>query len=245
MPQSEGTDQAQAFDLLARFVDSTGAPAQRPWLPTAGTLPQLGELWDGHPAAVTLICTLRSLGQVIFINNPISGLLLLALLWQSPAMGIFSVLMPRAEAAQRQQLHRLFEELDKDGNGSLSVAELAAGLIQRQPSNRADAASRQRFLLIKAILKRMDLDGDGRVNHAEFAELMLRLRALQEGRARLLTYLQPVDVDGNTELDPAELDRLLVSVGQPRLLEQERQQIFGTTGRGLSWGRFLDQLLLT
>ncbi|MBC1259984.1 urea transporter [Synechococcus sp. BSF8S] len=550
MPQSEGTDQAQAFDLLARFVDSPEAPAQRPWLPTAGTLPQLVALWDGHPAAVTLTCTLRSLGQVIFINNPISGLLLLlALLWQSPAMGIFSVLgiatatltsrligadrgarlngiygfngalvgsaaaafaaldrplslvawlllvaagaalttllveglggwlvrrlgvppltlpfclitwlllslvmavshpalglmvatpataqdpggaglllgvvrgfgqvflcpslpsglivlvavaaasplaallglagglvssltalaigmapasvalglgsyngvltaiaiggifyattrgslliallaaagaslvtpalsqvlataqlpvltfpfvlatmatmvvmrpvlpsllpvalhsvhtpeehrqrfrvarsllndfrrrlrqavcgepkavlMPGAEAAHRQQLQSLFEELDKDGNGSLSVAELATGLMQRQPSNRADAASRQRFLLIKGILKRMDLNGDGRVDHVEFAELMLRLRRLQEGRARLLTYLQPVDVDGNTELDPAELDRLLVSVGQPRLLEEERQRIFGTTGGGLSWGSFLDQLLLT
>lgn len=551
MPRSEGTDQIQAFDLLAHFVDSPGTPPQRSCLPTAGTLPQFGEQWNGHPAAVTLTYALRGLGQVIFINNPISGLLLLlALLWQSPAMGIFSVLgiatanitsrliggdrgarrngiygfngalvgsaaaafaaldgplslvawmplvaagaalttllleglggwlvrrlgvppltlpfclitwfvlalvmalnhpalalmaaspataqgpggaglllgvmrgfgqvflcpslpsgllvlvavvaasplaallglagglvssltalamgmapasvalglgsyngvltaiaiggtfyattrgslviallaaagaslvtpalaqvlataqlpvltlpfvlatmatmvvmrqalpsllpvalhsvhtpeehrqrfqvarsllkdfrrrlrqsvageqqallMPGAEAAQRQQLQSLFEELDTDGSGSISVAELATGLMRRQPKSGADAASRQRFVLrVRTILRRMDLDGDGHVDHEEFGELMLRLRRLQEGRARLLTYLQPVDADGNTELDPAELDRLLVSVGQPPLLEEERQRIFGTTGRGLSWGSFLDQLLLT
>jgi urea transporter len=550
MAQSEGTDQAQALDLLARFVEPAGAPPRTPWLPTVGTLPQFGGPWAGHPAVRTLASALRGLGQVIFINNPISGLLvLLALLWQSPLMGLFSAVgiasatftarligadrqarhngiygfngalvgsaaaafatldtqsrllawmplvaagaalttllleglggwlvrrfgvppltlpfclitwlvlalvmafdhpdlslmaasatpaqapagadlllgvvrgfgqvflcpslpsglivlaavaaasplaallglagglvssltalamglapasvalglgsyngvltamaiggtfyattrgslliallaaagaslvapalaqtlaaaqlplltfpfvvatmatmvvtrralpslvpvalhsvltpeehrrrfivarsllkdfrrrlrqvvagQPRSlwmqgvDADQRQELRSLFEDLDRDGSGSISVAELATGLMQRHPEDRADAASRQRFLLLGMILKRMDLDGDGQVDAEEFGELMLRLRCLQQGRARLLTYLQPVDADGNDELDPAELDRLLVSVGQPPLLEEEHQQIFGPTGRGLSWASFLDQLLLT
>jgi hypothetical protein len=155
------------------------------------------------------------------------------------------LLLASAAADERRLLHSLFEELDHDGSGSISVAELATGLMQRQPGSRADAASRQRFLLLKEVLQRMDLDGDGQVDAEEFGELMLRLRRLHEGRARLLTYLQPVDADGNAELDPAELDRLLSSVGQPRLEEEERLRIFGPAGRGLSWGRFLDQLLLT
>ncbi|CAK6689628.1 urea transporter [Synechococcus sp. BA-124 BA4] len=157
------------------------------------------------------------------------------------------MLMAQADAAQRQELQNLFEELDRDGSGSLSVAELATGLMQRQSVNRADVTSRQRFLLFQSILKRMDLDGDGRVDPEEFGELMLRLRRLKAGRSELLTYLQPADADGNAELDPAELDRLLVSVGQPRLREQEHQAVFagGAAGPGLSWGRFLDLLLLT
>jgi hypothetical protein len=153
--------------------------------------------------------------------------------------------MAQASAAQRQELQSLFEDLDRDGSGNLSVAELATGLMRRQSVNRADATSRQRFLLLQSILRRMDLDGDGRVDPEEFGELMLRLRRLKAGQSELLTYLQPADADGNAELDPAELDRLLVSVGQPRLGEQERQVVFGSGGPGLSWGRFLDLLLLT
>jgi hypothetical protein len=155
------------------------------------------------------------------------------------------LLMAQASAAQRQELQSLFEDLDRDGSGNLSVAELATGLMRRQSVNRADATSRQRFLLLQSILRRMDLDGDGRVDPEEFGELMLRLRRLKAGQSELLTYLQPADADGNAELDPAELDRLLVSVGQPHLNDQERQHLFGPTGRGLSWGGFIDRLLLT
>lgn len=74
---------------------------------------------------------------------------------------------------------------------------------------------------------------------------MLRLRRLQEGRERLLSYLQPVDADGNDQLEPAEFDRLLSSVGQPRLEDQEHRHLFGHDGRGLSWGAFIDRHLLT
>jgi hypothetical protein len=153
-------------------------------------------------------------------------------------------LLPLAEASERRQLQSLFEELDRDGSGSLSVAELAKGLMQRQAGRRSGNATGLPMRQLRDVLMRMDLDGDGQVDSEEFGELMLRLRRLQEGRERLLTYLKPVDADGNDRLDPAELDRLLESVGQPRLNEQERQHLFGPTGRGLSWGGFVDQLLL-
>ncbi|MDM7952802.1 MAG: urea transporter [Cyanobium sp. CZS 25K] len=154
-------------------------------------------------------------------------------------------LLPLAEVSQRQRLQTLFAELDRDGSGTLSLAELTDGLRRQQPETRRDATSRPPERLLEEVLEGMDLDGDGQVDAEEFAELMLRLRRLHGGRERLLTYLQPVDADGNDRLEPAELDRLLSSVGQPRLTAREHQQMFGLDGRGLSWESFIDRLLLT
>ena len=69
---------------------SDGSALQRR-LPSGGTLPGLEQRWGGGGLAGGLLSGLRSLGQVIFINNPLSGLLLLlALLIQSPWMALFA-----------------------------------------------------------------------------------------------------------------------------------------------------------
>jgi urea transporter len=59
-------------------------------LPCSGTLPQLTLRWSDRRAVAAAVGALRSLGQVIFINNPFSALLLLALLLQSPPMALDS-----------------------------------------------------------------------------------------------------------------------------------------------------------
>ena len=60
-------------------------------LPCSGTLPQLTSRWRDRRAVVAVVAAFRSLGQVIFINNPLSGLLLLlALLLQSPSVALFA-----------------------------------------------------------------------------------------------------------------------------------------------------------
>lgn len=145
---------------------------------------------------------------------------------------------------QQAQLQALFRQLDTDDDGWLSLEELAAGLLQRQAGLDAPLSS-SRLALLADALQRMDLDGDGRVDREEFAALMLRLRSLAEGRERLLTYLSPVDGDSDDQLDPAEFDRLLQSVGQAPLQPAERQHLFGTEGASLSWGSLVDRLLLT
>lgn len=145
---------------------------------------------------------------------------------------------------QQAQLQALFRQLDTDDDGWLSLEELAAGLRQRQAGLDAPLSS-SRLALLADALQRMDLDGDGRVDREEFAALMLRLRSLAEGRERLLTYLSPVDGDSDDQLDPAEFDRLLQSVGQAPLQPAERQHLFGTEGASLSWGSLVDRLLLT
>ncbi len=158
------------------------------------------------------------------------------------AGGRRTALLPWADGPQRQRLETLFAGLDRDGDGRLSVAELAAGLGELPGGERAAA---RRLTSLEAVLRRLDLDGDGQLDQAEFGELLLRLRRLAQGRERLLTYLAPVDADGDDRLDPPELDRLLRSVGQRPLQPGERRELFGPEGRSLSWEAFLDRLLLT
>jgi urea transporter/Ca2+-binding EF-hand superfamily protein len=147
-------------------------------------------------------------------------------------------LLARAEPEQVTELETLFASLDRDRNGGLSVTELAAGL--GDGSKDGAVATEQ----LAKVLQAIDLDGDGSVDAVEFSELMLRLRRLREGEERLLQYLLPIDGDGNDRLDPAELNRLLRSVGQVPLDAAEQEHVFGAQLQGLSWKQFLDRLLL-
>jgi Ca2+-binding EF-hand superfamily protein len=146
------------------------------------------------------------------------------------------------EAAR--ELRRLYRQLDRNGNGRLSVAELATGLMQRRSGGQADLMNRSLFQRLRQVLKAMDVDGDGAVDEDEFTALMLRLRRLSEGEERLMHYLVPVDGNGDHQLDPAELRRLLGSVGQPPLTPQEERHLFGPLAGRLSWSAFIDRLLL-
>ena len=145
-------------------------------------------------------------------------------------------LAPSADAALLVRLASLFEGLDRDQDGQLSLAELAEGIGQ----GRGDPAA-----ALARVLAAMDLDGDGAVARSEFVEVMLRLRRLLAGQERLMRYLIPVDVDGDERLDPGEMDRLLRSIGQPSLNRREQRAVFGPGMAGLSWQAFFDRLLLT
>jgi urea transporter len=146
-------------------------------------------------------------------------------------------LLARAEPALVTELETLFASLDRDRDRRLSVAELAEGL----GVGAADGAVGTDQLA--AVLQASDLDGDGSVDAVEFSELLLRLRRLREGEERLLQYLLPIDGDGNDHLDPAELNRLLRSVGQAPLEPAEQSHVFGEL-QGLTWKQLLDRLLL-
>ena len=148
-------------------------------------------------------------------------------------------LVAQAEPAQVAELEALFASLDRNHDHCLSVAELARGL---EGSAAGPGVGGEE---LAAVLAAIDLDGDGRVDAVEFSELMLRLRRLRAGEERLLQYLLPIDGDGNDCLDPAELNRLLRSVGQPPLEPREQHHLFGAQAqRGLSWKQFIDRLLL-
>jgi hypothetical protein len=146
---------------------------------------------------------------------------------------------PVPELLQRKS-RLLFDRLDRDGDGSLSVAELQRAIRSTPPAEAPGLEHR-----LEAVLAALDLDGDGRVDSAEFAQLLLRLQRLQEGEERLLLYLMPADADGDQRLDATELQRLLVSVGEPPLAANEQQLVFGLERASLSWRGLVDRILLT
>jgi hypothetical protein len=76
---SSGSSPLIAHELLQGFLAPEPAVPSRleRLLPSSGTLPGLGRLGGRQPLARSLVSGLRSCGQVIFINNPLSGLLLL------------------------------------------------------------------------------------------------------------------------------------------------------------------------
>lgn len=145
-----------------------------------------------------------------------------------------------------QNISLLFAQIDQDGDCSISLPELLEALGSASPADRPLARLPQETgPQLAAALEGMDLDGDGRVDLAEFAELIRRLQRLREGEERLLLYLKPVDADGNDRLDADELRRLLRSIGQVPLSTTEERQLFGPNGSALTWRNFVDRLLLT
>ncbi|MEB3338158.1 MAG: urea transporter [Leptolyngbyaceae bacterium] len=75
--------------LLPKMQHSTSCIQ---WIPMAGTLQTLNQQLVNQPFLDFLNYNLRGIGQVIFVNNPISGLLILiALFIQSPWVGVMSV----------------------------------------------------------------------------------------------------------------------------------------------------------
>jgi hypothetical protein len=139
---------------------------------------------------------------------------------------------------QRRQINGMFARLDRDGDGSLSVAELQQALTA---APMAGAIRPQ----LEAALTALDLNGDGRIDAGEFARLIVRLQQLQEGEERLLLYLMPADADGNDHLEADELASLLASIGEPPLSDTETRLVFGPEGTALNWRGLVDRLLLT
>ena len=153
---------------------------------------------------------------------------------------------PGVPEAVRQRISVLFAQLDRDGDGSISLSELTDAL-GGAPSDDGPLGRLpdQTGPQLAAALAAMDLNGDGRVDLAEFTELIRRLQLLRQGEERLLLYLMPADADGNDQLDADELKRLLRSIDQEPLSSTEERLLFGLNGSALTWRSFVDRLLLT
>ena len=135
---------------------------------------------------------------------------------------------------------------DRNRDGHLSLDELRHALAAEGASDgtqlrRTSSLNDQ----LAATMASTDLNGDERINHLEFSQLIQRLQRLRQGEERLLLYLMPVDTNGNDRLDPDELDRLLTSIGQPALTSKEQALVFMNQEQSLSWHDFVDRLLLS
>ena len=157
-----------------------------------------------------------------------------------------SVGMQQPETERDSQMQHLFDQLDRNRDGNLSLEELRDALAMGRASNgtqlrRTSSLNDQ----LAATMASMDLNGDGRIDCTEFSQLIQRLQRLRQGEERLLLYLMPVDTNGNDRLDPEELDRLLTSIGQPALTSKEQALVFMNQEQSLSWHDFVDRLLLS
>lgn len=94
-----------------------------------GTMPRLNQRWANQPILDFINYNLRGVGQVVFVNNPLSGLLIvLALFIQSPWIGLMSLVAVVSSTAGAIAL-----KLDRDSirsgifgyNGILVGAALA------------------------------------------------------------------------------------------------------------------------
>ena len=144
------------------------------------------------------------------------------------------------------QMQHLFDQLDQNRDGHLSLNELRNALVSGGGSNKTHlrrTSSLNNQLL--ATMASMDLNGDGHIDSAEFSKLIQRLQRLREGEERLLLYLMPVDANGNDRLDQDELARLLKSIGQAPLTAGEQALVFRNQQQSLSWHDFVDRLLLS
>ena len=161
-----------------------------------------------------------------------------------------SVGMQQPETERDSQMQHLFDQLDRNRDGNLSLDELRQALaVTEEVEVASDGTQRRRTSSLNdqlaATMASMDLNGDGRIDCTEFSQLIQRLQRLRQGEERLLLYLMPVDTNGNDRLDPDELDRLLTSIGQPALTSKEQALVFMNQEQSLSWHDFVDRLLLS
>jgi hypothetical protein len=90
----KGDETSPLHELISRILKSEESSLGRAAgvLPVSGTMQQLNERLANQAGLDFINYTLRGIGQVIFVNNPLSGLLILvALFIQSPWVAIMGL----------------------------------------------------------------------------------------------------------------------------------------------------------
>jgi len=80
-------------EIITKIIAPDRVIERSPWWMGLGTMQGVNRLCENQPVLDFINYNLRGIGQVIFVNNPLSGLLiLLALFIQSPWIGLMSLL---------------------------------------------------------------------------------------------------------------------------------------------------------
>ncbi len=148
-------------------------------------------------------------------------------------------LFEQASNQTKGDLKYLFNRIDTDQSGTLSVRELGVRLTQDAPA--ASAAEELAYLF-----SRMDKNEDGKIDFEEFSELMLRHQRLMANYDAFVTYFLPIDADGDDAISSAELNLAVQSVGMRPFSIEEQSYLQKSVGdRPLTWNQFVERLLLT
>ena len=147
------------------------------------------------------------------------------------------MLFEQASVAMRGDLRYVFNAIDCDGNGKLSLTELSQHFQQTGYPLKLDE--------LDLAFSSMDADRSGEIEFAEFGELLLRHRRLVSHLQEFYTYFLPIDANGDGVLAPQEMNVVLASVDEPPLTKDEisfmRQRL---GGKDFTWERFLELVLV-
>ena len=147
------------------------------------------------------------------------------------------VLFDEAPQDVKGNLRYIFDAIDQDRSGSLSLAELRYHFQQAGHSIGDDELS--------FIFSSMDVDNSGEIDFDEFGELLLRHRRLMSKLDEFATYFIPIDKNGDGVLEPQEMNVVLASVDEPPLSQKELTFLQGRIrGKDLTWEKFLELLLV-
>ncbi|XP_042380258.1 probable calcium-binding protein CML14 [Zingiber officinale] len=113
------------------------------------------------------------------------------------------------QGEQLRQLRSIFNRFDMDGDGSLTLLELAALLRSLGLKPSGDQ--------IHALLAGMDANGNGAVEFEELAGSIAPIMTEQAllNQQQLLAVFNDFDRDGNGFISAAELARSMARMGQP------------------------------
>ena len=129
----------------------------------------------------------------------------------------------------RDRLITIFRELDKDGNGSLSLDEFEAGVAKLNKTLPKEKQLTHTVDLFNAL----DLDHNGEITFEEFEQgcsqsnsnnfgalVGHQAEVLHECREMLLTVFKFLDTDGSGSIDAAELGTVMKSLGVDTTAEE-------------------------
>ncbi|UBF29295.1 urea transporter [Kovacikia minuta CCNUW1] len=147
-------------------------------------------------------------------------------------------LFETADPSLKGDLRYLFDAIDRDQNGALSVPELTVHLRQAEPTL-SDAD-------LTYLFSSLDIDRSGAIEFEEFGELMLRHRRLMSKYNKFVTYFLPIDADQDDSISTEEMNVAMASVGEHPLTQAEVLWIQDRMkGEPLTWNRFIEMLLVT
>ena len=117
---------------------------------------------------------------------------------------------PKWNAKDESKIRRVFDQCDEDNSGTVSLAELFAGLAKDKALSRtlgipADDGSDESKAEIEAIFQGLDTDGNAELDFEEFDVL--------HEQAKLRVAFAEMDVDGSGSIATTELKAAMQSLG--------------------------------
>ncbi|XP_056168080.1 calmodulin-2/4-like [Syzygium oleosum] len=125
----------------------------------------------------------------------------------------------RGDVLTKQQIDEFQEAfclLDRDGDGCITIAELATAIksLDQNPTEEE----------LQSMINEVDIDGNGTIEFGEFLNLMARKIKETEIEEELKEAFKVIDKDQDGYISPNELRRVMINLGE-KLTEEELEEM--------------------